>query len=145
MIHPEVGGNETMPLDANGTEIQIGDVITCRFVVRSFIADSQTVNLLCGHFKGHAGIPDDWRLPLESTQVDIYQSAEVEGEAAADVPEHKRAAGAGKHAKADDGEPEAKHGHEPAAGDKKHAKEHDEPERKHGHEHEAAGKKHAKD
>lgn len=134
-----------MPLDANGTEVKIGDVITCRFVVRSFIADSQQVNLLCGHFKGHAGIPDDWRIPLESTQVDVYQSAEVEGEVSAGRALMHGDVGAGKHAKADDDEPAAKHGHEPAAGDKKHAKEHDEPERKHGHEHEAAGKKHAKD
>jgi hypothetical protein len=111
-----------MPQDANGTEIQVGDVVTCRFRVTNIIADAATLNLLCAHFKGHDGLPDDYRIALESGQVDVYQE-----------PEGKKGTERGKH-------PADEHGR----AEKKHERENAEPEGKHGAEHSAGEKEHAK-
>jgi hypothetical protein len=59
----------TMIQDSNGIEIKTGDVVSARFRVMDLIADSEGLNLLVVHAEGHAGVPDDWRLELESTQV----------------------------------------------------------------------------
>jgi hypothetical protein len=102
-----------MPQDANGTEIQVGDVVTCKFRVTNFVADSDKLNVLAEHFKGHKGLPDDYRIPLEAREVEVIESA--------DRPEQSK--------------PEGKAGHEHTAGDKKHAKENHDPEGKPEHEH----------
>ena len=111
-----------MPQDANGTDIEVGDVVTCRFRVTNIIADAPTLNLLCAHFKGHDGLPDDFRIALESGQVDIYQDAVLpEGteRGKRKAEEHGRAEK--KHDR-ETTEHEAKPAHEHSAGEKEHAK-----------------------
>jgi hypothetical protein len=112
-----------MPQDANGTEIHVGDIVTCRFRVTNVVADSEKLNLLVEHFKGHRGLPDDYRLALESRQVDVVQS-EFAPEPAQPEPkaEHKLAAGGKEHAK-ETHEHGEKPEHEGNPPDKKHAKE----------------------
>jgi hypothetical protein len=133
-----------MPQDANGTEIEVGDVVTCRFRVTNIIADAQTLNLLCAHFKGHDGLPDDFRITLESGQVDIYQDAVLpEGtkRGKRETEEHGRA---DKKHDRETTEPEGKHEREHSAGEKEHANKGHEPEGKHEREHSAGEKEHAK-
>lgn len=98
--------------DKNGKQLQVGDVIACKFRIANVIADAPKLNLLVEHFEGHKETPDDWRLQLESSQVILiappeHQShaktaqpdAKVEHEPA-ELPEHK------SHAKTADTKPE---------------------------------------
>jgi hypothetical protein len=66
-----------MPQDNNGNELAVGDVVVCRFRITNFVADSDKLNLLAEHFKGHRGLPDDWRIALESRQVSLYQGSPI--------------------------------------------------------------------
>jgi hypothetical protein len=134
-----------MPQDANGNEIAVGDVVTCQFRVTNIIADAEKLNLLCEHFKGHEGLPDDYRISLDSARVDVYSSPEAKrSHERGSKPGHEPAAGEKKHG-SETHEPEGKPAHEQSAGDKKHGSETHEPEGKPAHALSAGDKKHAKD
>jgi|SoimicMinimDraft_17_1059745.scaffolds.fasta_scaffold34016_2 hypothetical protein len=63
-----------MAQDKNGVELQVGDVIACKFRVTNVIADAAKLNLLAEHYQGHKEQPSDWRLQLESSQVEHVES-----------------------------------------------------------------------
>jgi hypothetical protein len=63
-----------MAQDKNGLELQVGDVVACKFRVTNVISDASTRNLLVEHYQGHKETPDDWRLQLESSQVEHVES-----------------------------------------------------------------------
>jgi hypothetical protein len=89
-----------MPQDRNGKELAVGDVVACKFRIANVISDSAQLNLLVQHYGGHEGIPDDWRMSLESGQVILLSEdrpqinnkpPQVDPEAAAPEPETETA------------------------------------------------------
>jgi hypothetical protein len=97
-----------MAQDANGNDVKPGDIVSCKFKVMDLIADSDTLNLLVAHDAGHNALPDDWRIELESSHVELVSGEEKpphgkppeqgKADASATIPkESELAALKGKH------------------------------------------------
>lgn len=59
------------PQDRTGKEISIGDIVSVRFEVTNFVSDSDTRNLLVRHFDPQTGLPDDYRMSVDSRTVEV--------------------------------------------------------------------------
>lgn len=61
--------------DKRGNELHEGDIVGVLFEVTNVVADSERLNLLVRHASPHHGLPDDWRLQLSSSQVELVEAA----------------------------------------------------------------------
>jgi hypothetical protein len=64
-----------MVQDREGNELHAGDIVGVLFEVTNIVADSERLNLLVRHASPHHGLPDDWRLQLSSSQVELVKAA----------------------------------------------------------------------
>lgn len=56
--------------DRNGNSLLPGDVVAVRMQVTNLIEDSIARNLVVRHYDHMTGLPDDYRLTLDSAQVE---------------------------------------------------------------------------
>lgn len=105
--------------DSNGIEIKRGDFVMAHFRVMDLIADSENLNLLVVHAEPQPGVPEEWRLELQSSKVVRLGEEETPAgmEAGSGKPAAPKAAAAAARKPAE--EPEEDPAEEPHRGKRK--------------------------
>lgn len=64
-----------MPFDKTGAKLKPGDVVGVLYEITNVIAGASGTDLLCKHVTPPYGSPDDLRVALESSKVELVRSA----------------------------------------------------------------------